>query len=77
MRKSPFRLIQDLLVHASISLQIFTGIILLIFGAVKQHVTGAKGGFTGYLWGAVSTLCVGGAAAGAAFAIVRALESAE
>jgi len=51
-----------------------TGVILLIFGAVKQHVTGAVGGFQGYLWGAVSTLCVGGAAAGAAFAIVRALE---
>jgi len=51
-----------------------TGIILLIFGAVKQHVTGAVGGVRGYLWGAVSTLFVGGAAAGAAFGIVRALE---
>ena len=56
---------------------VFTGVVLLIFGAVKQHVTGAKGGFGGYLWGAVSTLCVGGAAAGAAFAIVAALEGAE
>ncbi|KAF9515020.1 hypothetical protein BS47DRAFT_1381693 [Hydnum rufescens UP504] len=28
-----------------------TGIILLIFGAVKQHVTGAVGGVRGYLWG--------------------------
>ena len=58
-------------------IQIMTGIVLLIFGAIKQHVTGAAGGFTGYIWGAVSTLCVGGAAAGAAFAIVKALEGAD
>lgn len=51
-----------------------TGLILLIFGAVKTHVTGATGGASGYLYGALSTLAVGGAAAGAAFAIVRALE---
>jgi len=53
---------------------IVTGIILLVFGAVKQHVTGAEGGVKGYIWGAVSTLAVGGGAAGAAFGIVRALE---
>ncbi|KAG5644835.1 hypothetical protein DXG03_007561 [Asterophora parasitica] len=53
---------------------IVTGIILLIFGAVKAHVTGAGVGPAGYVWGAVSTLLVGGVAAGAAFGIVRVLE---
>jgi vacuolar iron transporter family protein len=48
-----------------------TGIILLIFGAVKAHVTGAS---QGYVWGAVTTLLVGGAAAGAAYGIVKLLE---
>jgi len=56
---------------------IITGIILLIFGVVKARVTGAAGsGIGGYVWGAVSTLMVGGAAAGAAYGIVAALESA-
>ncbi|KAF5384173.1 hypothetical protein D9615_003160 [Tricholomella constricta] len=53
---------------------VVTGIILLIFGAVKAHVTGAGVGPAGYVWGAVSTLLVGGVAAGAAFGIVRLLE---
>jgi hypothetical protein len=65
------------LTYIYLLIQIVTGIVLLVFGAIKQHVTGAAGGFTGYLWGAVSTLCVGGAAAGAAFAIVKALEAAD
>ncbi|CAE6419839.1 unnamed protein product [Rhizoctonia solani] len=56
---------------------IVTGITLLIFGAVKTHYTGATGGAGGYIWGAVSTLLVGGFAAGAAFGIVHALEAAE
>ncbi len=51
-----------------------TGITLLVFGAVKTHITGATGGVKGYVWGAVSTLCVGGAAAAAAYGIVKALE---
>ncbi|TFK52950.1 DUF125-domain-containing protein [Heliocybe sulcata] len=56
---------------------IITGVILLIFGVVKARVTGAAGsGIGGYIWGAVSTLMVGGAAAGAAYAIVAALEGA-
>jgi len=54
---------------------IVTGIILLIFGAVKTHVTGATGGWGGYAYGAFSMLAVGGGAAAAAFGIVRALES--
>ncbi|KAI0265322.1 membrane fraction protein [Gloeopeniophorella convolvens] len=57
---------------------IFTGIVLLIFGAVKARITGAAGkGASGYVWGAVSTLAVGGAAAAAAYGIVALLESKE
>jgi VIT1/CCC1 family predicted Fe2+/Mn2+ transporter len=54
---------------------IVTGIVLLIFGAVKSRVTGAGQGAGGYIWGAVSTLCVGGAAAAAAYALVAWLEA--
>lgn len=54
---------------------LLTGAILLIFGAIKARVTGAAGkGFVGYLWGAVSTLLVGGAAAAAAYGIVAIME---
>ncbi|KAG2357460.1 hypothetical protein BDR07DRAFT_1363144 [Suillus spraguei] len=53
---------------------IVTGIVLLIFGAVKARVTGAGQGAGGYIWGAVSTLLVGGTAAAAAFALVGWLE---
>ncbi|KAF8185837.1 VIT family-domain-containing protein [Mycena galopus ATCC 62051] len=53
---------------------IITGIVLLVFGAVKARVTGAGVGTGGYVWGAVSTLLVGGVAAAAAFGIVKALE---
>lgn len=56
---------------------VLTGTVLLIFGVVKARVTGAataEGGIRSYLWGAFSTLMVGGAAAGAAYGIVAALE---
>mgnify|MGYP001378609912 CR=1 FL=1 len=53
---------------------LFTGIILLIFGAIKARVTGAGVSVGSYIWGAVSTLMVGGVAAGAAFGIVKAME---
>ncbi|KAF8556633.1 DUF125-domain-containing protein [Imleria badia] len=53
---------------------ILTGFVLLVFGAVKARVTGAGQGVKGYLWGAVSTLLVGGAAAAAAYTIVALLE---
>src|ERR1700761_6121979 len=56
---------------------IVTGIVLLIFGAIKARVTGASAGMGGIVWGAVSTLLVGGIAAGAAFGIVRALEGSD
>ncbi|KAI5120537.1 hypothetical protein M0805_004545 [Coniferiporia weirii] len=51
-----------------------TGATLLVFGVVKTHVSGAPGGVRGYVWGAMSTLFVGGAAAAAAYGIVAALE---
>ncbi|KAJ7468950.1 VIT family-domain-containing protein [Mycena galericulata] len=51
-----------------------TGLVLLVFGAVKARVTGAGVGTGGYVWGAFSTLLVGGLAAAAAFGIVKALE---
>lgn len=52
---------------------IVTGIILLIFGLVKARMTGATG-HAGYIWGAITTLLVGGAAAAAAYGIVAVLE---
>ena len=48
---------------------------LLVFGAVKARVTGASQSPAGYIWGAFSTLMVGGLAAAAAFGIVKALEA--
>lgn len=51
---------------------IITGLVLLVFGAVKARVTGAAQNPGGYIWGAFSTLMVGGVAAAAAFGIVRA-----
>ena len=53
---------------------LLTGVVLLVFGVIKARVTGAGTGLKGYVWGAVSTLLVGGAAAGAAYGIVKALE---
>lgn len=53
---------------------IVTGIVLLVFGAVKARITGAGAGARGYVWGAISTLLVGGVAAGSAFGIVKFLE---
>ena len=62
---------QEALIYSSV----ITGVILLIFGAVKARVTGAARKPGDYVWGSVSTLMVGGVAAGAAFGIVRALEA--
>ncbi|KIK82245.1 hypothetical protein PAXRUDRAFT_832322 [Paxillus rubicundulus Ve08.2h10] len=54
---------------------LLTGLVLLVFGAIKARVTGAGNGATGYLWGALSTLLVGGAAAAAAYTFVALLEA--
>lgn len=53
---------------------IITGVILLIFGAIKARVTGAANTLLGYLWGAVSMLMVGGASAAAAYGMVVLLD---
>jgi VIT1/CCC1 family predicted Fe2+/Mn2+ transporter len=52
----------------------FTAAVLLLFGAFKSYYTGAELGVRGYIKGMLSTLAVGGVAAGASFGIVRALE---
>lgn len=52
-----------------------TGVVLLLFGVMKVKVTGAPPSTGVYVWGAISTLAVGAAAAAASFAIVRALEA--
>ncbi|KAI6040351.1 VIT family-domain-containing protein [Pisolithus marmoratus] len=49
---------------------ILTGVVLLVFGAIKARVTGAGNDTAGYVRGAVSTLMVGGAAAAAAYGVV-------
>lgn len=53
---------------------IVTGVVLFIFGAFKTYFTGATGGYGGYLYGATSTLFVGGIAAAAAFGLVKVLD---
>ncbi|ODO06219.1 membrane fraction protein [Cryptococcus wingfieldii CBS 7118] len=50
---------------------IITCIILFIFGGFKTYFTGATGGWSGYVYGAVSTMIVGGFAAGSAFGLVK------
>ncbi|OCF43187.1 membrane fraction protein [Kwoniella heveanensis CBS 569] len=50
---------------------IVTGVILFIFGGFKTYFTGATGGWAGYAYGAISTMIVGGLAAGAAFGLVK------
>lgn len=51
-----------------------TALVLLLFGGFKQYFTGATIGWHGYAYGCISTLAVGGSAAAASFAIVKALE---
>ncbi|EIW70564.1 membrane fraction protein [Tremella mesenterica] len=53
---------------------IVTGIVLFIFGGFKTYFTGAEGGYGGYLYGATSTMLVGGVAAAAAFGLVKVLD---
>ncbi|WWC89110.1 uncharacterized protein L201_004028 [Kwoniella dendrophila CBS 6074] len=52
---------------------IVTGVVLFIFGGFKTYFTGATGGWGGYAYGAISTMIVGGVAAGAAFGLVKIL----
>ena len=50
-----------------------TVIVLLIFGYVKCALAGSTGRRS--LWGALQTLCIGAAAAGTSYGIVRAIDS--
>ncbi|KAG2112354.1 VIT family-domain-containing protein [Suillus discolor] len=58
---------------------IVTGIVLLIFGAVKARVMGAGHGVGGYgtIWGAVSTLLVGDTAAAAGHPMLFCLKTSD
>lgn len=51
-----------------------TGIVLIMFGVAKSWFTGAATGPWGLIWGALSTLAVGAAAAAASYGVVRGLE---
>jgi VIT1/CCC1 family predicted Fe2+/Mn2+ transporter len=54
---------------------IITAVVLLIFGTVKARVSGAARKKRDYVWGAVSTLLVGGGAAAVAYGVVALLET--
>ena len=56
---------------------ILTGMTLIAFGAIKTHIVGCSGKFTDYLYGALTTLLVGGLSAAAAFGFVKLLEGRE
>ncbi|CDZ97751.1 Uncharacterized membrane protein [Phaffia rhodozyma] len=69
----PYFFVEDVK-HGLIWSSAFTLLVLMAFGVLKTHFTGATGGAGGYVWGAVSTALVGGVAAAAAFGAVRLLE---
>ena len=52
---------------------VVTGVVLFVFGGFKTYFTGATGGIGGYLYGATSTMVVGGVAAAAAYGLVKAM----
>jgi VIT1/CCC1 family predicted Fe2+/Mn2+ transporter len=43
---------------------VVTGIVLLLFGAIKARITGAGNTIGAIIWGSLTTLLVGGIAAG-------------
>lgn len=51
-----------------------TSVVLLVFGAFKTFYTGGDVGVNGYLYGCLSTLFIGGAAAASSFGIVKLME---
>lgn len=69
----PYFFITDIMVALYISIAI-TGITLIVFGIAKAYYTGSKIGWKGYTKSAVSTLAIGGLAAGSAYGISKALE---
>jgi VIT1/CCC1 family predicted Fe2+/Mn2+ transporter len=61
---------------SSLQSSILTGVVLLVFGIVKARVSGAAQTTYDYIFSAVTTMFVGGAAAGVAYGVVAALEGA-
>jgi hypothetical protein len=70
----PYIIIHNVHTALFVSIGITAGL-LVIFGIVKQHYSGARTGIKGYTYGAISTLLVGSMAAAASWGIVRAIES--
>jgi VIT1/CCC1 family predicted Fe2+/Mn2+ transporter len=69
----PYIVISDTRTALFVSIGVTAGL-LLVFGVVKQHYSGAPTGARGYTSGAISTLFVGGIAAAASWGIVHAIE---
>jgi VIT1/CCC1 family predicted Fe2+/Mn2+ transporter len=69
----PYFFTTDIMLALYISILI-TGITLIVFGIAKAYYTGSKIGWKGYTKSAVSTLAIGGLAAGSAYGISKALE---
>lgn len=70
----PYIIIHNVHTALFVSIGVTAGL-LVIFGIVKQHYSGARTGIKGYTYGAISTLLVGSMAAAASWGIVRAIES--
>ena len=69
----PYFFFTDIMVALYVSIAI-TGVTLIFFGIAKAYYTGSKIGWKGYTKSAVSTLAIGGLAAGSAYGISKALE---
>ncbi|TIB14003.1 hypothetical protein E3P89_02126 [Wallemia ichthyophaga] len=70
----PFFFIEE--AHEAFRVSILvTGLVLFMFGVLKQHFTGGTGGVGGYLYGGVSMVAVGGLAAGSAYGLVKAFDT--
>lgn len=69
----PYFFFDDIMSSLYLSI-IVTGLTLIVFGIAKAYYTGSKIGWKGYTKSALSTLAIGGLAAGSAYGISKALE---
>ena len=69
----PYFFFTDIMSSLYLSI-VVTGLTLIIFGIAKAYYTGSKIGWKGYTKSALSTLAIGGLAAGSAYGISKALE---
>lgn len=69
----PYFAMQDNVTHALFVSIGLTAVVLLVFGALKNWFL--VGHRRSILYGAIQTLCVGAAAAGTSYGIVRAINS--